>query len=359
MKTTSQSYPGYQQFELAMDDPRYPARLHDLPDPPKRLYLIGDIGIVDHEAIAIVGSRKASPYGTLCSEHFAKRAVMQNLTVVSGGAVGCDQAAHLGALGLEAPTIVVLGCGPDVEYPNNSRSLFNQVLAHGGLIVSELPWGSPPARWAFVKRNRIIAGLALATLIVEAGMPSGTFSTADATLSLGRELLVIPGSILSKQSAGCNHLIVQGAWPIIDDASFDSAVADIYGPLTGLEASLIKALQDRQPDQAVHKNEATASQRQTSLELGPLPIGDQPADDEGPANTEDLIIEQLRAKPCRPDDLIGICGKDIVEVIRYLSVLEFTGKATRLADGRYYARLWDGEIDNGRPSHNSRGRTSR
>jgi DNA processing protein len=284
--------------------------------------MIGAPRVLEQAAIAIIGSRKASPYGLLCAQRFARRAAIRGLVVVSGGAVGCDQAAHTGAIETEMPTIVVLGCGADVEYPANSRTIFQQILEAGGLLLSELPWKTPPARWAFVRRNRIIAGLAGATLIIEAGMPSGTFSTADVTLSLGRELLVVPGSILSKQSAGCNHLIAQGAWPIIDDSSFDSALTEIYRVLPLMDMM-------QQMDNSADETRESKTDQETD------PV--EEIKDNQDRNVDVLIMERLKSVPSRPDDLVDLCGKDIVEVIRYLSVLEFTGQIARQPDGRFTA----------------------
>ena len=321
MSKKSVVYPKFAQIELTPDDMSYPGSLRELSDAPKKLYLIGSIEALNQPTIAIVGSRKASPYGLLCSARFAKRAACHGLVVVSGGAIGCDQAAHQGALETKSPTIVVLGCGADIVYPNDAHQLFASVLAAGGAIISELPWGSPPARWAFIKRNRIIAGLAQATLIVEAGMPSGTFSTADSTLALGRELLVLPGSILSKQSAGCNHLIAQGAWPIIDDRSFDDALSNIY-----TEPPLLRGFSE--------------PQKRSGLSEAPDEMNQ--LEQTATADAYNNIMERLRVIPSFPDELVGTCGKDVVEVIRYLSALEFSGQVTRLIDGRFSAAFKNG-----------------
>jgi DNA processing protein len=312
-------YQNYKRFELAIGDRAYPNSLSDLADAPERLYMIGAIELLEQAAIAIVGSRKASPYGLLCAESFARQAACQGLVVVSGGAVGCDQAAHLGALDVAAPSIVVLGCAADVVYPSQAEPLFEKILAAGGLLLSELPWGVNPARWAFVKRNRLIAGLCQATLIIEAGIPSGTFSTADATLSLGRELLVVPGSILSRQSAGCNRLIAQGAWPIISDDSFSEALRQIYNQ---------RPIDLLMGDTHQLKN-GSAAVADSQLSLVDLQE----------ASPDQAILERLKVMPARPDELVGICGKDVTQVIRYLSALEFTGQVVRMLDGRFATNL--------------------
>ncbi|MCL2757307.1 MAG: DNA-protecting protein DprA, partial [Coriobacteriia bacterium] len=194
--------------ELLPGSPLFPAGLLEIEEPVKRLYCIGDVRVLGSPALAIVGARKATPYGLSCAHRFARRAAQEGITVVSGGAIGCDQAAHRGALEGGGKTIVVLGCGADVVYPARAFSLFEEVLATGGAIVTEAPWGSPPSKWGFRRRNRIIAALAHSTLIVEAGLPSGTFSTADATLAQGKDVLVVPGSIDSMESRGSNRLLL-------------------------------------------------------------------------------------------------------------------------------------------------------
>jgi DNA processing protein len=219
------------------------------------------------------------------------------LVIVSGGAIGCDQAAHQGALEGGGKTVVVLGCGADIIYPARAQELFSQILLSGGTIISEAPWGSPPSPWGFRRRNRLIAGLAKATLITEAGLPSGTFSTADATLAQGKDVLAIPGSIFTPESKGANRLILQGALPIVDDHSFEDALAMVFG------------------NQLV-----SLAPRATMIQT--------------PAY-KDPALRVLSQQPVTPEILIGICGESVVEVIRYLSSLELNGKVIRLRDGRY------------------------
>ncbi|MDR1422038.1 MAG: DNA-processing protein DprA, partial [Coriobacteriales bacterium] len=221
--------PPTMRTELVASDSRFPEGLHHVEAPPGCIRLLGDPALLTRPALAIVGARKASPYGLEAAGHFARCAVLRGITIVSGGAIGCDQAAHRGALDAGGRTIVVLGCGADIIYPMRARGLFERVLAEGGTIISEAPWGSSPSKWGFRRRNRLIAGLAQATLIVEAGLPSGTFITADATLAQGKDVLAIPGSIFALESRGANRLIAQGAVPIVDDAGFEDALTMIFG----------------------------------------------------------------------------------------------------------------------------------
>ncbi|MBQ9954880.1 MAG: DNA-processing protein DprA [Eggerthellaceae bacterium] len=219
------------RFELTWDDERYPDILKDIPNPPKTLFALGDLGVLRSPGLAVVGARRATPYGIGCAKRFASLAAGRGVVVISGGARGCDAGAHEAAMAAGAPTVVVLGGGIDEPYPVEHAGLFQRVVNAGGLLLSEHAWGVPPLPYAFRERNRIIAGLARATLIVEAGLPSGTFSTADAALSQGREVLVIPGAITSANSRGANRLLHQGAHPIVDDESFEDALFGLFGCL--------------------------------------------------------------------------------------------------------------------------------
>lgn len=208
---------------LLSDDPRFPAALRAIPRPPKRLYVLGDPEALT-EGLAVVGARKATPYGIGAAKRFARLAAQRGIAVISGGARGCDAAAHEAALSEGAPTVAFLGGGCDVPYPREHAGLFERIALSGGAVVSEHAWDAPALPQQFRTRNRLIAGLARATLIVEAGLPSGTFSTADEALAAGRDVLVVPGAINSASSKGANRLLVQGAAPVVDDESFSCAV---------------------------------------------------------------------------------------------------------------------------------------
>lgn len=218
------------RFEIALDDEAYPDVLRHIPRPPERIYGIGDRKVL-REGIAVVGARKATPYGIGCAKRFAQQAAERGIVIISGGARGCDSVAHEAALAAGTPTVVVLGGGCDEAYPVQNIGLFQRVIDAGGVVISEQEWTFVPLPWCFRERNRIIAGLARATLIVEAGLPSGTFSTADEAIAAGREVLVVPGAITSKQSRGANRLLYQGAVPVVDDESFADQMAVLFGAL--------------------------------------------------------------------------------------------------------------------------------
>lgn len=214
----------------------YPAAFEAVRNPPEKLYVLGDPAALV-EGLAVVGARKATPYGLGCAERFSTMAARRGVVILSGGARGCDAQAHRAALAAGCPTVAFLGGGCDRLYPAEHEGLFQDIVNGGGAVVSEHPWDCPPLPYAFRERNRLIAGLARATLIVEAGLPSGTFSTADEALAAGREVLVVPGAITSTSSMGANRLIYQGATPIVDDESFQDALFSLFGILRQEEAA--------------------------------------------------------------------------------------------------------------------------
>ena len=296
------------RHEIDRGDPRYPAAFSRLADPPARLYLIGDPAALE-EGLAIVGARKATPYGAGCARRFARRAAQRGVTVVSGGARGCDAAAHEGALDAGGRTIAFLGGGCDRIYPREHAGLFRRIVEGGGALVSENPWGFQPLGWTFRRRNRLIASLARATLIVEAGLPSGTFSTADEALSASRDVLVVPGAITAASSRGANRLLYQGASPIVDDDSFDDALFSLFG-----------CLKQKTAGEAGRHGGARRACKEAPL---------------------DPVAAALAVEPLRMDDLIALaqrhCGDQDARswlAVR-LAEAEASGIAARYPDGRW------------------------
>lgn len=273
------------RFVLTLGSPSYPAQLAEIPDPPKLLYGVGDPAALV-PGLAVVGARKATPYGIRCTRLFAGWAASNGITVISGAAIGCDREAHLAALESGGSTVAVLGSGPDVDYPRRSAEVLAQIRDRHA-VVSECPFGQQPLRFAFARRNRIIAGLASAVLVVEAGLPSGTFSTADAALDAGRDVLAVPGSIFSPESRGSNRLVRQGAAAITD-------VSELAGAL-GVQSHRIPF----------------------TVESG------------------DAVVRALNADAMRPDDLARALGIDVVRAATTLGALEARGVIARYPDGRY------------------------
>ena len=292
-RSPNKSGPRGTRFCIPHDDALFPKQLHTIPRCPDKLYVIGDPEAL-WQGVSIIGARKATPYGRGCARRFASIAAELGVCVVSGGALGCDSEAHRGALDAGGTTVAVLGGGCDCPYPARNRGLFQSIVDYGGAIVSEQDWNAPPLPWMFRERNRIIAGISLATLVVEAGLPSGTFSTADEALAAGRDVFAIPGSITSPTSAGSNRLIAQGATPIIDDESFESALSSLYGVL-------------RHPD---------------STNMAQFP--------------NDPLAAALMASPMRTDEMIAAGFADSFPSLQILlAQYEQQGIICRYPDGRY------------------------
>jgi DNA processing protein len=199
---------------LVWDDPDYPPRLKELPLPPPVLYVRGGLAATDGLAVAVVGTRKATAYGRETARVFASALAVRGITVVSGMARGVDAEAHQAALEAGGRTLAVLGCGADVVYPPEHGRLARRI-AESGALLSDYSPGTPPDAANFPPRNRIIAGLAVATLVVEAGEESGALLTACYAGDYGRDVFAVPGSILSAASRGCNRLIGDGAQPAL------------------------------------------------------------------------------------------------------------------------------------------------
>lgn len=287
------------RHELHPGDELYPQALLDIPQPPQTLYVVGAPEALNRENVSIIGARKATPYGFACARMAATAAAQVGLQVVSGAAIGCDQAAQRQALAKGGATLAVLGSGADVVYPLSSRRLLDSIVASKGAVVSIRPWGTPPARWTFPERNSIVAALSRCLVISEAGMPSGTFSTARFAEEYGREVLVFPGSVFSPNSTGSNYIIASqpNAMPIWDRECLEMAYSRIYGVL-------------RSPSKAPRRARG----------LGVL---------------EESLLASLQAAPCTPGELAKDLETDTTELSRALSMLELDGRVVRLRDGRY------------------------
>ncbi|HUO81608.1 MAG TPA: DNA-processing protein DprA [Gammaproteobacteria bacterium] len=251
---------------VTIDSPGYPALLREIPDPPAALFVDGDPGVLAAPQIAIVGSRNPTPGGTENAFGFARYLAGCGLTVTSGLAVGIDAAAHRGALAGGGATVAVCGAGADVVYPPRHRGLAGDI-ARAGALVSEFPLGTAPAREHFPRRNRIISGLSLGTLVVEAAERSGSLITARLAGEQGREVFAIPGSIHNPLARGCHRLIRQGA-KLVESAR------DILEELGALAGALDRAAMppgDASPPGRLPR-EADEAYRQLLDALGYEPI---------------------------------------------------------------------------------------
>jgi DNA processing protein len=245
--------------------PQYPERLKEIYDPPPVLWVRGDAGLLMRPSIAIVGTRHPTPYGLGVAEMLARDLSARGLLVVSGMARGVDSAAHKGALAAGKPTLAVWGTGADVVYPKENRKLADDILALGGAIASELPLGTFPAPQNFPRRNRILSGVSVGVLVVEASENSGTRVTARCAADQGRDVFAVPGNVTSKNSWTPNTLIKQGAqltatwedvWEVLSsqirlelEASWPGATQSNAESKTAIAASLL-------PDPPLHGREA-------------------------------------------------------------------------------------------------------
>jgi len=191
-------------------DPEYPELLRQIYDPPIVLYVKGDLLPKDKNAIAIVGSRMTTPYGTESARKLAYQLGYVGMTVVSGGARGIDSAAHQGAMSAKARTLAVLGTGINLVTPPENSELFSRIASNGALIT-QFPFNRPPDKQSFPIRNRIVAGMTLGTVVVEANLTSGALITANFATDYGRQVFAVPGRIDSPRSKGCHELIKKGA----------------------------------------------------------------------------------------------------------------------------------------------------
>lgn len=278
---------------LPITDPAYPQRLRDLPDAPAWLYVKGDPDWLHRPMLAIVGSRHATAQGARDAAAFAQALAEAGLTVVSGLAAGIDAAAHEGGLMGLGSSVAVVGTGLDRVYPARNRDLAHRLAAQGA-IVSEFPLGTPPKAGHFPRRNRLISGLSLGVLVIEAAPESGSLITARLAGEQGREVFALPGSIHSPLSKGCHRLIKQGAKLV-------ECAADILEELGGQIALSLPA----------------ASSASIS------------------AAEDDPLLEALSAAPLAPDQLAERLGLTVEELSVRLLAAEMDGHVARLPGGLY------------------------
>ncbi|MBA3563039.1 MAG: DNA-protecting protein DprA [Gammaproteobacteria bacterium] len=289
---------------LPITSPEYPALLREIPDPPPALFVNGMLDALPTPQIAIVGSRNPTPAGAENAFEFARHLSACGLTITSGLALGIDAAAHRGALAGPGRTVAVCGTGADRVYPARNRSLATEIVRTGAL-VSEFPPGTPPLREHFPQRNRIISGLALGTLVVEAAERSGSLITARLAGEQSREVFAIPGSIHNPLARGCHKLIRQGA-KLVESA------ADIFEELSAIAGALADSGQ--------------ALQRVASDSPRPSPDRDE---------SYELLLEALGFEPAPVDRLVERTGLTATELSSMLLILELEGHVRSVPGGAY------------------------
>ncbi len=297
---------------LQHDDDAYPPLLRTIDNPPETLYVAGDPDLLTLPQLAIVGSRSATPGGIATARQFASHLSGCGLTITSGMAMGVDAAAHSGALAAAGGTVAVLGCGPDVVYPRRNEALYHEILARG-VIVSEFPPGTDARRAYFPQRNRIIAGLSLGTLVVEAGVQSGSLITARLAAEAGREVFAIPGSIHNPLSKGCHRLIRQGA-KLVEQA------ADIIEEIGNLARAMTP---ESQPD--MYRSD---KDRYRTTATAPATAGE-------PDHEHAELLRIMGHDPVSIDALTRVSGLTAEELSSMLLILELQGRVASLPGGRF------------------------
>jgi len=299
---------------ITWDDEAYPAPLRHIPDPPLFLFAKGSYRPAHTVALAIVGTRNASVRGILFAEKLASDLAALGITVVSGLAIGIDSAAHRGALKAGGQTIAVMGSGLDVPYPRANRDLI-ELIAGSGVVFSEYPLGTPPEKWRFPMRNRIVSGLSMGVVVVEAGIKSGALITARMALDQGREVFAVPGGVSDERYAGTNKLIKDGA-KLVED---------------------IKDILEEYP--FLH----TLPRSEMKIEKRPLAIkGDEHrtsrSDDNNRGTAESAesrILQVLSGEPQHIDRICEMTGLSCGTVLSILTMLELKGLVRQLP-GKYF-----------------------
>ena len=246
---------------LTFDDATYPDRLREIFDPPPVLWGLGDVSLLSRPAIAIVGTRQPTPYGIGMAEILARDLANRRMVILSGMARGIDTAAHRGALGVQGKTVAVWGTGVDVIYPKENKTLAENILSNGGAIISEYRLGTFPAPQNFPKRNRVISGMSVGVLVVEAGENSGTRVTARCALEQDRDVYAVPGNVTTKNAWGPNTLIKQGArlvatWEDVWEGLTTQVRLELEAEIAsaspaGQPASIVQELPLREPENLV------------------------------------------------------------------------------------------------------------
>jgi len=278
---------------LTYHDPDYPSRLKEIYDHPPVLYLRGSLLPEDEWCLSVVGTRRATVYGRQVTEEIVTDLARNKITIVSGLAKGIDTVAHHSALEAGGRTLAVFGCGLDIVYPSENAELARRIMQQGA-IISEYPLGTKPKPEHFPRRNRIMSGLSLGVLVIEAGDTSGAMITAHLALEQNREVFAIPGSILSPSSQGTNHLIQEGAKLVTD-------YTDILEELN-----------------------LTVVAQQAEMK-GLIP----------PSDTESLLMKQLGAEPTHIDEVCRSSGLPVATVSSTLAMMELKGLVKQVGGMNY------------------------
>jgi DNA processing protein len=328
---------------IGWHDPDYPPLLRHSPSPPLALFVAGDPTLLWRPAIALVGSRSPTPGGHDNAAEFARALAAQGLVVASGLAAGIDTAAHHATLAVGGSTVAVLGTGPDVPYPRSNTALHARIVEHGAVISEHLP-GTGPRREHFPSRNRILAGLSLGTLVIEAAHRSGALITARLAGECGREVMALPGSIHNPLARGCHRLIRDGACLVERPQDvIDLLAAAIAEQARDLRQRLAAPTSDSQPpvgDAPDHQNPTSAAIDVDAPLLLPGRTPEQAGTDHGDQTRETAPEHQtlwraLGYDPTGMDELVERTGLTPAQLSSMLLPMELEGRVVA-QHGRYY-----------------------
>jgi DNA processing protein len=295
---------------IAFDDPAYPAHLRSTYDPPFILYVRGELKPADNLSLALVGTRRASNYGHEQAERFGSLLARAGFTVVSGLARGIDSYAHRGALAARGRTLAVVGCGLAHMYPEENRDLAAEIAGHGA-VISEFPMDVGPARENFPRRNRIIAGLSLGVLVVEAPERSGALITARFAGEMNREIFAIPGRIDQLNATGCHRLIREGATLVRN-------LEDILSELGPMSDAAAKAVSEQEKSK-------------------PAPVRGNSFSNIKPVDNEELILSRLDHEPVHIDEICAATGLPVSTVSATLMIMEIKQQVQQ-KPGKFFLR---------------------
>ena len=306
---------------LTREDEAYPERLLEIYDPPAALWIRGDASVLARPGIAVVGTRQPSPYGLGMAEMLSRDLANRRLTILSGMARGVDSAAHKGALDVGGRTVAVWGTGIDVVYPKENKRLAERIVESGGTIVSEYPLGTFPAPQNFPIRNRILSGMSIGVLVIEAGEYSGTRITARCAMEQNRDVYAVPGNVTNKNAWGPNTLIKQGAKLT---ATWEDVWEDLHSDVKrGLENEMQEAGQ-------IESKVSAAASLFNDHEDKPIP------------EHERLVLDRLRRdESMQLDELIEGLEAQVgsAEIFTALFELELRGRVKQLP-GKNYVRCF-------------------
>jgi DNA processing protein len=311
---------------MTLLDSDYPALLHTIGEPPPVLFLLGDCGLLDCPAVAIVGSRDHSPYGAEVCRTLATAAARRGIVVISGMARGLDAVGHVAALDAGGGTIGVLGNGLGVVYPAANRALYERVAAQG-LLLTEFPPGERPSVYTFPRRNRLISALARATVVVEAASGSGALITADAALEQGRDVLAVPGNITSHTSVGTNRLIRDGAVPVLEVGDLLAVYPEAEGRSGGTADEADRAGEAVKAEEPRVSSGGDGATNRLTVEPAEADLSLNP--------TEQRILGVMGTGPALVDELAAKAQVSVPEALSALFTLELAGRVEQWSGGLF------------------------